>query len=309
MNIVIYGTGGVGGYFGARLEQSGNNVTFIARGEHLKAIQKKGLLLKSIKGNYLVTPAKVTSDISDITNIDLVLICVKSWQLKEAALKIKPILKEDTMVIPLLNGVNNEAILYSIFAKNHVLGGLSKIVSSIKDFGVIEHISYEPIIVFGELNFEKTERAIQLEHTFSSAGIKTKLSDNIQRDIWSKFVYIVTISGMGALTRKSVGAMMASEHIKMLLYKTAEEIVMVARAKGVQLPEDIIEKQFRIIDSQPYDTTSSLQRDFMAGRPSELESQNGAIVKMGEELGLPTPINSFIYDCLLPQEKKVRNLS
>lgn len=309
MNIVIYGTGGVGGYFGARLEQSGNNVTFIARGKHLRAIQKKGLKLKSFKGNYLVYPANATSDISDITNIDLVLICVKSWQLEEAALSIKAILKKDTMVIPLLNGVNNEAVLSSIFNKNHILGGLSKIVSSIKDFGLIEHVSYEPTIVFGELNFKKTERAIQLERTFSSAGIKTKLSDNIQRDSWSKFVYIVTISGMGALTRISVGAMMASEHIKILMYKTAEEIVMVARSKGVQLSEDIIEKQFRIIDSQPFDTTSSLQRDFIAGRPSELESQNGVVVKMGQELGVPTPINSFIYYCLLPQENKTRKLT
>jgi len=308
MNIVIYGTGGVGGYFGARLEQAGNNVTFIARGEHLNAIKKKGLLLKSIKGNHLVYPVKATSNISDITNIDLVLICVKSWQLEEAALHIKTILKADTMVIPLLNGVNNDALLCSILNKNNVLGGLSKIVSRIKDFGVIEHLSYEPTIVFGELNFKRTERAIQLEHIFSSAGIKTKLSNNIECDIWSKFLYIVTISGMGALTRSSVGAMLASEHIKILLYKTAEEIVRVARAKGVQLPEDIIEKQFRIIESQPFDTTSSLQRDFMEGRPSELESQNGTIVRLGDELGIPTPINSFIYYCLLPQETKTRNL-
>ncbi len=309
MNIVIYGTGGVGGYFGVRLEQAGNKVTFIARGKHLNAIQKKGLLLKSIKGNYHVFPAKATSRISEIKNIDLILIGVKSWQLEEAAISIKPILNKNMMVIPLLNGVENEAMLCSILNKNNVLGGLSKIVSRIEDYGVIEHVSYEPIIVFGELDSIKSKRAVRLEKLFSSAGIKTKLSCNIQQDIWKKFVYISTISGMGALTRVSIGAMMASEEIRKLLYKTAEEIVLVAKAKGIDLPEDIIEKQFRIIEAQPFDTTSSLQRDFMDGRPSELESQNGTIVKLGQELGIPTPVNSFIYHCLLPQENKLRNMS
>ena len=152
MNIVIYGAGGVGGYFGARLEQSGNRITFIARGEHLKAIQKNGLLVKSFKGDYRVFPATATADISEVTNIDLVLVCVKTWQLKEAALNIKPALGKKTMVIPLLNGVENDRVLCSVIQRNHVLGGLSRIVSKIEDYGVISHLSYEPTIVFGELD-------------------------------------------------------------------------------------------------------------------------------------------------------------
>jgi len=309
MNIVIYGTGGVGGYFGARLAQAGNMVTFIARGKHLEAIQKNGLQLKSIKGNYLVKPATTTSDISEVKEIDLILICVKTWQLTEVAEIIKSVLNENTLVISLLNGVNNSEVLTSILGSENVLGGLCKIVSKVEDYGVINHLSYEPTIVFGELNNEKTERANKLESIFVNAGIKTKLASDIQKEIWTKFLFISTVSAIGALTRATIGEMIASKEIKKMMLQTSEEIVTIAKVIGVNLPEDIIEKQFKIIDSQPYNTTASLQRDMMEGKPSELEAQNGTIVKMAIELGIPTPINSFIYHCLLPQENKARGLS
>uniref|UniRef100_UPI0035618B7D ketopantoate reductase family protein n=1 Tax=Lutibacter sp. TaxID=1925666 RepID=UPI0035618B7D len=187
-------------------------------------------------------------------------------------------------------------------------GGLCKVVSKVEDYGIINHISYEPTIVFGELNNKKTERAQLLEKIFLNAGITTKLSNNLQQEIWTKFLFITTISAIGALTRATIGEMIASDEIKKIMYKTAKEIVNVAKAKGVNLHKDIIEKQFQIIESQPYDTTSSLQRDIMQGKPSELESQNGTIVKMGKELGIPTPMNAIIYNCLLPQEKMARGL-
>ncbi|NEW80530.1 MAG: 2-dehydropantoate 2-reductase [Gelidibacter sp.] len=308
MHIVIYGTGGVGGYFGARLAQAGNDVTFIARGKHLKAIQKNGLQLNSSKGDYLVFPANATSNISEVTNIDLILVCVKTWQMEAAAKEIKQVLSEKTMVISLLNGVNNADVLGSVINKNQLLGGLCKVVSKIDGFGVINHISFEPTIVFGELDNVKTERSLSLEKLFLKAGIttKTKLADNIQIEIWSKFLFITTISGIGALTRATIGEMIASHEIKELMQKTADEIVAVAKAKGVNLTDKLIDQQFKIIESQPFNTTSSLQRDMMEGKPSELEAQNGTIVKMGMELGIPTPVNDFIYDCLLPQEKKSR---
>jgi len=173
----------------------------------------------------------------------------------------------------------------------------------------IHHISYEPTIVFGELDNVKTERVLLLEQTFLNAGITTKLAKDIQQEIWTKFLFITTISGIGALTRVTIGEMIDSEEIKKIMQQTAEEILVIAKAKGVNLPENIIEKQFQVIENQPYNTTSSLQRDIMDGKPSELEAQNGTIVRMGKELGIPTPINTFIYHCLLPQEKEARGLS
>ena len=155
MNIVIYGTGGVGGYFGARLSQTGNAVTFIARGKHLEAIQKNGLQLKSPKGDYLVFPANATANIAEVTDIDLILVCVKTWQLEAAAKEINQVLNEKTMVISLLNGVNNTEVLGAVIDKKHLLGGLCKVVSKIEDYGIINHISFEPTIVFGELTTRK----------------------------------------------------------------------------------------------------------------------------------------------------------
>jgi len=309
MNIVIYGTGGVGGYFGARLAQAGNTVTFIARGKHLEAIQKNGLQLNSPKGDYLVFPANATSDISVVSDIDLILVSVKSWQLAEAAEKIRSVLSENTMVISLLNGVNNAEILTSFIDKKHLLGGLCKVVSKIEDYGIINHISFEPTIVFGEFNNVKTERSLLLEKLFLEAGITTKLADNIQTEIWAKFLFITTISGIGALTRATIGEIIVLPQLREIMRRTAEEIVRIAKAKGVNLSDAIVEQQFKMIESQPYNTTSSLQRDMMEGKPSELDAQNGTIAKMGIELGIPTPVNEFIYYCLLPQEKKARGLS
>jgi len=306
MNIVIYGTGGVGGYFGARLAQVGNNVTFIARGKQLEAIRKNGLQVKSIKGDYLVKPAIATSNISEVENIDLILVCVKTWQLKEVAEKIKPVINENTMVISLLNGVENQDVLCSKIDKKYVLGGLCKVVSFIGDYGVVNHVSYEPTIVFGELTNKNTPRVLKLEKTFRSAEITTKLADDIQKEIWTKYLYITTVSALGALTRASHGEMLASPQIREMMENTAQEIYTIAIAKGVSLAENIIEKQFEIIESLPYETTASLQRDIMNGKPSELEAQNGTIVRFGKELGIPTPVNDFIYYCLLPQEKRAR---
>lgn len=309
MNIVIYGTGGVGGYFGARLAEAGNNVTFIARGKHLEAIQKNGLQLKSVNGDYLVNPANATANIAEVENIDLILVCVKTWQVKEVAEIIKPVLNANTTVISLLNGCENAEVLSSVIDKKHVLGGLCKVVSFVEDYGVINHVAYEPTIVFGELNNEKTARVLQLEKVLNKAKITNKLAEDIQKEIWTKYLYITTVSALGALTRATHGEMLASPYIKNMMLKAAEEIYAIAKAKGVSLPENIIAKQFEIIESLPYETTASLQRDIMEGKPSELEAQNGTIVRLGKELGVPTPTNDLIYYALLPQENRARSVN
>jgi 2-dehydropantoate 2-reductase len=211
------------------------------------------------------------------------------------------------MVISLLNGVSNMEVLSTVINKKNLLGGLCKVVSKIGDYGVINHISFEPTIVFGELDNMKTERAFLLEKLFLNAGINTNLAEDIQKEIWSKFLFITTISGIGALTRATVGEIIASPQLKKMMRQMAAEIVAVAIAKGIHLSDDLVDKQFQMIESQPYETTSSLQRDMMAGKPSELDAQNGTIVKMGIESGIPTPINAFIYFCLLPQENKARS--
>ena len=308
MNIVVFGAGGVGGYFGGKLSQAGYDVTFIARGKHLQAIKNNGLKIKSIHGDFTVHP-KVTDDVLTIKNPDLVLLGVKSWQVAAAAAKLKFVIHKNTLVLPLQNGADNADKLRAILPHENVLAGLCKIVSRVESPGVIDHFAFDPEIVFGEYNSEKTKRVQKVASLFEKAGIKNKISDDIHLDIWKKFLFIATISGIGALTRVEFGVMRGDEHIRQIMYQTANEIVAVANAKGIALTNDDIEMVLKVVDNLNYKTTASMQRDIMAGRPSELDNFNGYIVKLGKELHITTPANSFTYYCLLPQEEKARELT
>ncbi|MGZ0015362.1 ketopantoate reductase family protein [Yeosuana sp. AK3] len=306
MNIVVIGAGGVGGYFGGKLAKAGFQVTFVARGEHLKAIKNKGLQVKSVLGDFTVQP-KVTENIKDIKNPDLVILGVKSWQVTEVAEQLKTVISENTMVLPLQNGANNADKLVSVLPKKNVLAGLCKIVSKVESPGVIHHMTFEPEIVFGEYDNRKTERVKHLKEIFDVAGFKNTLSDDIHLDIWRKFLFIGTISGIGAITRAVFGVMRAQEGIRKIIYETANEMVAIANAKGVALTSKDVDMIVKVIDSLDYNTTASMQRDMMEGKPSELENFNGYIVNQGKLLGIETPTNAFIYYCLLPQELKARH--
>ena len=308
MNIVVFGAGGVGGYFGGKLAQAGNDVTFIARGKHLQAIKSNGLLIKSIQGDFKVHP-KVTDDVTNIKNPDLVILGVKSWQVEDVAVQLKPIISENTLVLPLQNGADNADRLRVILPHKNVLAGLCKIVSRVESPGIIDHFAFDPEIVFGEYDNEKSKRVQNLSMLFDNAGIKNKVSEDIHLDIWKKFLFIATVSGIGALTRVEFGAMRDDEHIRQIMYQTANEIVAVANAKGIALTNDDIEMILKIVDNLNAKTTASMQRDIMDGRPSELDNFNGYIVRQGKELHITTPANSFTYHCLWPQEKTARGLS
>lgn len=309
MKILIYGTGGVGGYFGARLAEAGNDVTFIARGKHLETIQKKGLKLKSIDGNFTVFPVKVINTHTSLDkDFDLIILGVKSWQIEEVAKTIKPVLAEKTMILPLQNGVDNVEKLLSVIDKKHILAGFCKIYSKVKNYGIIEHFAHPPELLLGELDNQKSERILVIKSSFEKAKFKTIIPDDIHTEIWKKFMFICTVSGLGALTRVSIGGMVENKETRILLKKTIEEIFTIATAKKIHLPNNIVESVMNFIDNQPYESTASMQRDIMDGRPSELENFNGYIVKQGIKFGIKTPVNKFVYDCLLPQESNARNI-
>jgi 2-dehydropantoate 2-reductase len=307
MNIVVIGAGGVGGYFGGKLAQAGFNVTFVVRGKTLEAIKTNGLQVKSITGDFVVHP-KVTDTISEIKNPDVIILGVKSWQVDAIAIQLKPVITKHTIILPLQNGADNADRLRSILPKENILAGLCKIVSKIEAPGVINHFVFEPEIVFGEYNNTMSERVKALKEVFDKAGFNNKISENIHLDIWKKFLFITTISGIGAITRSVFGVIREDEDLRQIVYQTANEIVAVANAKGIALTNDDIEMTLKVIDNLDYNTTASMQRDIMEGRPSELENFNGYIVKTGKELHITTPTNAFIYHCLLPMEKQARNL-
>ena len=306
MHIVIFGAGGVGGYFGGRLAQAGENITFIARGEHLKALLNNGLQVKSINGDFSIKPVTATDQISQVSEVDAILVCVKTWQIPSAAKAIMPMLASSTMVVPLENGVETPAQLAEILGREHILGGLCQIASRIAAPGVIQHAGLEPYIAFGELDNHPSERTNALLNVFQHAGIKAEIPADINVALWNKFLFISAVSGLGAITRVPFGDFRQADGTRQLLLAALKECYAVALAEGVRLPSDSVDKTLAFIDSLPPATMASMQRDIIAGRPSELEAQNGALVRMGQRLNVPTPVHAFIYNCLLPQEIRAR---
>jgi 2-dehydropantoate 2-reductase len=309
MNILVFGTGGVGGYFGGRLAEAGHDVTFIARGPHLAAIREHGLRVESIAGDFTIHPAKATDTPTEAGIPDVVLLGVKAWDVTAAAKTLQPVIGPHTFVVPLQNGVTTPDELAAVLGREHILGGLCRISALVGEPGVIRHVGVEPYIAFAELDGQQTERVEQLRIAFSACkGLTVEIPADIQVALWSKFLFIASISGLGAVTRQPVGVFRATPESRALLVATLEETAAVARALGIQLPDDAVQKTLALIDNTAPGVTASMQRDIMQGKPSELESQNGAIARLGRELGVPTPTHAFIYACLRPGELQARNL-
>jgi 2-dehydropantoate 2-reductase len=306
VHIVVFGSGGVGGYFGGRLAQAGEPVTFISRGEHLQAIRSAGLKVDSIKGNFTLQPVMATDDPASIKDVAVILLCVKTWQVTRAAKAIIPILSSDTMIVPLENGVETPSQLAEILGREHVLGGMCRIASHIASPGYIRHTGIDPYIAFGELDNRPSSRAQALLQTFIHAGISAEIPADIMLAMWQKFLFISTVSGIGALTRVPIGAFRSQSKSRQMLESALQDCCSVAIAQGIQMPEDSVANTLAYIDALPYDTIPSMQRDIMEGRPSELEAQVGTIVRMGQTYNISTPVHSMIYHSLLPQESVAR---
>jgi 2-dehydropantoate 2-reductase len=306
MKIGVFGTGGVGGYFGGRLAAAGNDVTFIARGEHLRAIQSGGLVIESAKGDFTISPAKATDDPAQVGKVDLVMLGVKAWQVTDAATAMLPLIGVDTIVLPLQNGVEAYDQLAAVVGAEHVLGGLCRIIAMIVEPGHIRHAGFEPSVAFAEWNNRPSERTASLLTTFLAAGIDTTIPPNFQSALWQKFLFISGYGGIGAVTRMSAGVIRAIPETRALIEAAMDEVNVVAAARGILLSEDAVASAMAGVDSLPKDGSSSMQRDIMAGRPSELEAKNGAVVRLGRDSGIPTPINTFVYQCLLPGELVAR---
>lgn len=306
MRIAIYGSGSVGGYFGGRLAQAGEEVSFIARGQHLQAMQQNGLRVDSLKGDFVVKPVQATDDPQQLGEVDAVIVGVKAWQVPEAAKNMRPLIGEGTCVLPLQNGVDAPAQLAAELGEEHVLGGLCQISSLVAGPGHIRHVGLEPLIALGELDDRTSERVERLREALERAGVKVDVPENIQAAMWRKFLFIASISGVGAVTRAPVGVMRSIPETRGMLEQSLQEVYAIAKERKVALPEDVVEKTMAFIDGLGAGVVASMQRDIMEGRPSELEAQNGAVVRMGAECGVPTPLNNFLYSSLLPQERKAR---
>ncbi len=305
MKIAIIGTGGVGGYFGGKLARAGLDVSFLARGEHLTAIRKNGLSVKSIDGDFHVDHVHSTDKIQEIGPADLIIPCVKAWQIKELAGDLRPIIHSDTVVLPLQNGIMAVDELSAEIDRSRILGGLCRIISKIESPGVINHFAITPTIIFGETDKTKTKRTRKLLNIFEKSDIKAHISDDIDSDLWKKFIGIC-VSGLLAVTRTTYGELREIKETRQLMVELLTEVYRLSQKIGINIESDFIENTISFIDTFRYDSTASLTRDVWEGKPSEIEYQNGTVVRLGKRYGVETPVNRFVYNCILPTEIKAR---
>ncbi|MEO2197290.1 MAG: 2-dehydropantoate 2-reductase [bacterium] len=304
--VAVFGAGAVGGYFGGRLAQAGQNVTFIARGAHLDAIQRHGLQVVSVKGDFVVNPATATDDASSVGVVDVVLVAVKAGTVSAVAPSLKPMLGTHTVVVPLQNGVEATSHLMAALGSKPVIGGLCRIVASVTSPGRITHAGIEPTVIVGELDGSTSERVGLLRDLLSEAGVAVEVADDIQAALWEKFLLIAPWGGLGGLTRVTLDVLCGTPETRRLLAQSMGEVAAVAAAHGVRLVPDIVDRTMRFLAQVPAGGTASMQRDIMERRPSELEAQVGAIVRLGRDKSVDTPINTLVYECLLAGERIAR---
>jgi 2-dehydropantoate 2-reductase len=305
MELAIIGAGGVGGYYGAKMANAGYDVLFVARGENLKAMRANGLHIKSIHGDFSVNPVRVTDKISDLGSADFILLAMKAWQVREVAHDLKAVIRPDATILPLQNGVMAFDEIAHELGSTHSLNGLCRIFSKIESPGVISHLGFDPVIIFGEAENKVTDRVRTLKEIFDHSGIKSRIAEDIQSELWKKFINICA-SGLLAVTRATYGEVREIKETRQMMYKLFEEIYALSQEMGVCIESDFVARTMSFVDSFDYDATSSLTRDVWEGKPSEIEYQNGTVVRLAEQYGVHTPVNKFIYECILPMEKKAR---
>jgi 2-dehydropantoate 2-reductase len=301
MKIVIVGAGGVGGYFGGLLAHSGQNVIFVARGEQLAAINRKGLRLNTVHGDYVIDPVHATDNMSDIGPAGLVIVCVKDYQLDGVLDGLETLMDDETTILPLLNGVQAAEKLTQVFGFKRVVSGLCKVVSFVVEPGLIKQASPFRSITFGEWGGQETERSKAIQKTLSDAGIDAELSKDIRKAMWTKFLFITSFSGVASVVRLPAGEIQICGETMAMLRSAMEEIEAVARAQRIELDRDIINKTMAFVEGLPAETTPSMQRDVMGGRLFELEAMTGSLIRQARNSGIETPVNVFLYAALKPQ--------
>ena len=308
MKIAIYGAGGLGGFYGARLACAGNEVAFIARGSHLAAMRERGLRVSSPLGDMHLPEPVATDSPADVGPVDLVLVAVKTWQIPEVAAAMGPLLGERTVVLPFLNGVEASDELAAVVGAERVLGGLSKVFSKIEAPGVIHHFTPNVSVAFGELDGADSERVRALRDVFSAADVDAEVSPAIRVELWKKLLLVSSWAGLGALARSPMGVMREQPGTRALIDRSMDEGLAVAGVTGHAVDAAYKDEMWAFYRTMPAGATASMQRDVMDGRPSELDAWNGAICRFGTRAGVETPVHSFTYHTLLPMERRARGL-
>lgn len=302
MKFAVFGAGGVGGYLGARLADAGHEVHLVARGEHLEALRSDGLRLESVAGAGNTTvDLPATDDPAEIGPCDCVLFCVKSYDTREAAGNLEPLLAERTAVVSLQNGVDNEQWLAEDIGREHVIGGVAYIFSTIGEPGVVEHTGGPARFVYGELDGRRTERIDALDEALTeSDGVEAVLADDIDSERWRKFVLICAQAGMTAATRLPIGEIRETDASWTTYRRLMEEVQAVATAKGIDLPETVVDEWLEFAETFDPDMYSSLHYDLTQGKRMELEALHGSVIRHAADVDVDVPMTEAVYALLRP---------
>jgi 2-dehydropantoate 2-reductase len=298
MKIAVMGSGGVGGYFGARLAQAGCDVSFIARGAHLAALRERGLIVESKLGNMSFPKVRATDDPTALGSVDLVLIGVKLWDTEAAVRTIRPIVGGTTAVLSLQNGVQKDDVLRSILGDGPIIGGVCYIAATIAQPGVISHAGTMQKLVFGEYDGRRSARAEALLEACRRGGIDAELSQEIRKAIWEKFVFLVGLSATTTTIRLPIGPIRTHPRTRLFLLDAMREVVAVGRAQGVALSAEYAEDRLAFCDRLPAEMTSSMHNDLERGNRLEVAWLSGGVVELGQAAGVPTPVNRAVSDIL-----------
>jgi 2-dehydropantoate 2-reductase len=299
MRIVVMGSGGTGGYFGAKLARAGEDVTFVARGAHLAALRAHGLRIKSaVEGEWTV-PATAVERLEGRPVADLVLFCVKSFDTEEAGALIRPVVGPDTGVLSIQNGVDNEEKLARVLGAGHVLGGAVRVFATIEAPGVIAH-TFGGHMAFGEMDGRETERARAFLAACQKAAIPVELVPDVTRALWEKYVFLTAHAGITALTRCPAGVLRAVPEVRELYRRTVTEILAIGRAAGVAVDERLLDQGMKFLDAVAPNAYSSLHHDLINGKRLELEALHGHAVRLAERHGVSAPTVFAAYAALLP---------
>ncbi len=300
MRIAVIGAGGVGGAFGAALAKAGADVTFVARGAHLKAMRENGLRIDSPRGETLISPCQATDDPASIGPVDFVLFCVKLWDVESAGEAIKPLIGPNTAVIPLQNGIDSAERLIPILGAKAVMGGVAQISATIAEPGVVRQVGTFMRLVFGELEGGKSDRGEAFLALCQKAGFDATHSDKIMTELWMKFILLASNAAITAATRTPIGALRDDPDTNALFALTYAEVAAVGRARGVKLPDDAVEKTLGFNRNAPPAMMASMAHDLIRGNRIELPWLSGKVVALGKELGVPTPVHEILYAVLKP---------
>jgi 2-dehydropantoate 2-reductase len=304
MRIAVIGAGGVGGYFGGLLARSGHDVSFLARGEHLRALRERGLRVRSVHGDFELPSVRATDGAEQLGEADLILFTVKTYDTESAATAIRPTVRPGAAVLTFQNGVDNPERIDGVLGAGTAMGGTVHIETTIAEPGVIAQTSPIRRVAFGEMDGRRTERAERILDAFQSADLEPTLSENIRKGLWEKFLFIVAMSGLTTLTRSPVGEVLSVPELREMLAGAFAETAAVAAAEGIQLDPDPAGRMMAFAEALKPEMKSSMLRDLERGRRLEVESINGAVARLGKRHGIPTPINACIHACLKLEDRR-----